>query len=59
MDKYNMIACGCLTFGFGEWWPLSAMLNGLYAEALTMLVGLLALCVLLPVVFNLLYERWF
>lgn len=56
MTGQDMIACGCLTFAFGEWWPLSALLNGLVAEALLMLLGLLALCVLLPVVFRLLYE---
>lgn len=58
MGRNEMILCGCLIFGFGEWWPLSALLNGLYLEALAMLIGLLALCVVLPVVFRLLYERW-
>lgn len=56
MDRYDMIACGCLTFGFGMCWPLSALLNGLYLEALEMLLGLLALCVLLPVVFRVIAE---
>lgn len=56
MSRGEMIIGGCLTFAFGEWWPLSALLNGMYLEALEMLLGLLGLCVLLPVVFRVIVE---
>lgn len=56
MRRDGMILCGVLIFGFWMWWPLSALLNGFYLEALEMLLGLLGLCVVLPVVFRVIAE---